>query len=63
MNLVPFLLAMLAGFAFIYVPVDGTFLAGLSTLLDVVGILTVIVFSSVIVVKAILILFNRNIGS
>jgi len=62
MGLVPFLLALLAGFALIRVPVDGTFLAGLNPILDIIGILTVIVFSVVIIIKAIMLLWNKEMG-
>ncbi|MBK5444791.1 hypothetical protein ACWF7H_01425 [Peribacillus butanolivorans] len=53
-----FFVAMLTGFAFIHLPVAGTIFSGLEPTLDVIGIVTVIVFAIVIIWKAVQALFK-----
>ncbi|MED4401753.1 hypothetical protein [Metabacillus fastidiosus] len=54
-----FLAAILSGFALIQVPIAGTFLASLAPFTTVVGLLTVLIFSLVIIYKGFRHLFNK----
>ncbi|MGG3891489.1 hypothetical protein [Metabacillus fastidiosus] len=54
-----FLAAILSGFALIQVPLAGTFLASLAPFTTVVGLLTVLIFSLVIIYKGVRHLFNK----
>ena len=54
-----FLAAILAGFALIEVPLAGTFLAALAPFTTVVGVLTVLLFSVVLIYKAVRYLFTK----
>ncbi|MDM5214421.1 hypothetical protein ACDZ29_13540 [Peribacillus sp. RS7] len=53
-----FFIAMLTGFAFIKLPVANTIFSGLETFLDVVGIVTVLIFAIAIIWKAAQALFK-----
>lgn len=50
--------ALLAGFALLRVSVGGTFLAGLAGVFHVIGLLAVIVFALVIIIKGLIVLFR-----
>ena len=54
-----FLSAILAGFALMRVNLAGTPLESLDSFFSLVGVLSVLVFSVVLIVKATLSLFNR----
>ncbi|MGM0873821.1 MAG: hypothetical protein ACQEWV_03300 [Bacillota bacterium] len=54
-----FLATILAGFALIKVPFDGTFLESVSPVATVVGILTVVVFSLVMIYDGVRSLFSK----
>ncbi|RID88685.1 hypothetical protein D1953_02925 [Peribacillus asahii] len=54
-----YFLALLAGFAFILLPVAGTIFAGLEPILAVIGIVVVLLFAVIIVWKALESLFKR----
>lgn len=54
-----FLSAILAGLALIYIPLTGTFLASLTPFVTTIGLLTVLVFSFVIIYKSLRHLFNK----
>jgi hypothetical protein len=54
-----FLASILAGFALINVPLAGTFLASLTPFTTVIGVLTVLIFSLVLVYKGVRYLFNK----
>ncbi|WP_110926420.1 hypothetical protein [Bacillus massiliglaciei] len=51
--------ALLSGFAFIRLPVEGTFLESLGEFFDILGIIIVIVFAVVIVWQALRAVFSR----
>ncbi|MDP1417694.1 hypothetical protein Q8G35_04645 [Peribacillus simplex] len=53
-----FFIAMLTGFAFIQLPVANTIFSGLETFLDVIGIVTVLIFAIAIIWKAAQALFK-----
>ncbi|AST92363.1 MULTISPECIES: hypothetical protein [Sutcliffiella] len=55
-----FLACILAGFALTRVPLTG-FLAPVEPLAFIVGVLTVLLFSSVLIFRGVVALFNRNI--
>ncbi|MGM7720986.1 hypothetical protein [uncultured Metabacillus sp.] len=55
-----YLAAILSGFALIKVPLAGTFLASIAPFTTVVGVLTVLVFSAVLIYKGIRYLFSNN---
>lgn len=59
MLLLPYLLAIVAGFVLLNAPIAGTFLAGIEPLLHVIGLLAVIVFSLVIIIYAVLNLLKK----
>lgn len=50
--------AMLAGFALLRVAVGGTFLVGLAGVFHIIGVLAVLVFAFVIIIKALIFLFK-----
>jgi hypothetical protein len=54
-----FLATILSGFALIRVPLDDTFLESVSPVTDIIGILTVIVFSLVLLYKGVKGLFSK----
>jgi hypothetical protein len=54
-----FLACILSGFALIRVPLDGTFLASLSPFTTVVGLLTVLIFSLLLIYKGVKYLFSK----
>jgi hypothetical protein len=54
-----FLAAILAGFALIEVPLTGTFLASIAPFTTVVGVLSVLIFSFVLIYKGVRYLFNK----
>jgi hypothetical protein len=54
-----FLATILAGFALIKFPLSGTFLASISPVTTVIGIITVLVFSLVIIYKGVRGLFSN----
>lgn len=54
-----FLAAILAGFALIRVPLEGTVLASIAPITSLIGLLAILVFSIVIVVKAVLGLIGK----
>jgi hypothetical protein len=54
-----FLAAILSGFALIRVPLADSFLESVSFVADIIGILTVLVFSLVLIYKGVRGLFNK----
>lgn len=54
-----FLATILSGFALIKVPLDVSFLKSVSLIADVIGILTVLVFSLVLIYKGVRTLFSK----
>ncbi|MFZ3590625.1 hypothetical protein ACOI1C_15585 [Bacillus sp. DJP31] len=54
-----FLAAVLSGFALILVPLAGTPLAGLATILGLIGIVVVIVFAIAIIFKGVKALLHK----
>ncbi|MGG3468659.1 hypothetical protein ABES02_14405 [Neobacillus pocheonensis] len=54
-----FLATILSGFALIRVPLDGSFLEGVSPVTDIIGFLTVIIFSLVLIYKGVKGLFSK----
>lgn len=60
-RLIHFMLAsILAGFALLRVPLAGTFLAGLEPIINLVGILTIVVFSLILIFKGIMALLGKG---
>ncbi|MDP4085892.1 MAG: hypothetical protein Q8934_14895 [Bacillota bacterium] len=53
------LASILAGFALLKVPLAGTFLAGLSPFIFLIGILTIVIFSLIIICKGVMALLNK----
>lgn len=49
-SLLPYLFAIIAGFALIKVEMGGTFLASLESAFDVIGLISVVVFSLVLII-------------
>ena len=54
------LASILAGFALLKVPLSGTFLAGLEPISNLTGILTVVVFSLVLIYKGLMTLLGKK---
>ncbi|MCU9612802.1 hypothetical protein OEV98_04470 [Caldibacillus lycopersici] len=54
-----FLAAILAGFALYRAPIAGSVLAGLEPVTSLIGLLAILVFSIVLIIKAILALLGR----
>lgn len=54
-----FLSAILAGFALIKVDLAGTPLSSLESIFTLIGVLSVLVFSVVLIFKALMALFNK----
>jgi hypothetical protein len=59
-SLLPYLFAILAGFALLRVPIGSTFLSSLEQVFDVVGVLAVLLFSIVLIIVAIQYLFKHK---
>jgi hypothetical protein len=49
-SLLPYLFAIIAGFALIRVPMNGTFLSSLEPAFDIIGLISVVLFSLVLVI-------------
>lgn len=54
-----FLAAILSGFALIKAPLTGSFLESISPVTDILGLLTVLVFSLVLIYKGVRGLFSK----
>ena len=54
------LASILAGFALLKVPLSGTFLAGLEPISNLTGILTIVVFSLVLIYKGLMTLLGKK---
>ena len=54
-----FLATILSGFALIKVPLAGSFLESVSPVTDILGILTILVFSLVLIYKGVRSLFQK----
>lgn len=50
---------LLAGYAFVAMPVSGTFLASVEPILDGIGVLSMILFSGTLVYKGVKTLVNK----
>ena len=60
-RLILFMLAsILAGFALLKVPLAGTFLAGLEPITNLIGILTIVIFSLILIFKGLMALLGKN---
>ena len=55
-----YFVCVLAGVALIWLPLQGTFLAGIGTVVHVIGILAVLVFALVLLYLGILSLLNKK---
>ncbi|MDT8858836.1 hypothetical protein N0O92_01250 [Alkalihalobacillus sp. MEB130] len=53
------LACILAGFALLQAPLAGTFLAGISPITSVIGILAILVFSLYLIIKGVLFIFRK----
>lgn len=53
------LASILAGFALLKVPLEGTFLAGLEPVTNIIGILTIVVFSLFLIFKGLMALLGK----
>jgi hypothetical protein len=54
------LASILAGFALLKVPLSGTFMAGLEPITNLIGILTVVIFSLVLIYKGLMALLGKK---
>jgi hypothetical protein len=54
-----FLASILAGFALVRMPLEGTFLASIEPFTTVVGVLAILVFSFVLIYNGVKSLFNK----
>ncbi|MEH6956205.1 hypothetical protein [Neobacillus drentensis] len=54
-----FLATILSGFALIRVPLDDSFLESISPVTDIIGILTILIFSLVLIYKGVKSLFTK----
>ncbi|ARK31950.1 hypothetical protein [Halalkalibacter krulwichiae] len=50
---------IIAGFALLRVSLNGTFLAGIEPITTIIGLITVILFSFVLIFNGVLVLFKR----
>ncbi|MFY4777326.1 hypothetical protein [Metabacillus sp. RGM 3146] len=53
------LASILAGFALLKAPIAGTFLAGISPVTNVIGLLAIVVFSLYLIYKGVMALFGK----
>ncbi|KQL32466.1 MULTISPECIES: hypothetical protein [Bacillaceae] len=53
------LASILAGFALLKVPLEGTFLAGLEQIINLIGILAIIIFSLFLIFKGLMALLGK----
>jgi hypothetical protein len=61
-SLLPYLFAIIAGFALIRVPMTDTFLESLEPAFDIIGLISVVVFAVVIIIAAFKYLLNHKVG-
>lgn len=54
-----YFVAILSGYALIKVPLTGSFLAGITPITNILGILTVLVFALVLIYKGVKSLFSK----
>ncbi|WP_419961949.1 hypothetical protein [Psychrobacillus sp. BM2] len=52
--------SILAGFALLKVPLEGTFLAGLEPFTNIIGILAIVIFSLVLLYKGLMALLGKK---
>lgn len=53
------LASILAGFALLKVPLEGTFLAGLEQIINLIGILAIVMFSLFLIFKGLMALLGK----
>ncbi|MFB5088490.1 hypothetical protein PGC35_15000 [Psychrobacillus sp. PGGUH221] len=53
------LASILAGFALLKVPLEGTFLAGLEQIINLIGILAIVIFSLFLIFKGLMALLGK----
>lgn len=53
------LASILAGFALLKVPLSGTFLSGIEPITDLIGLLTMLIFSLVLIYKGLMALLGK----
>jgi hypothetical protein len=54
------LASIIAGFSLLKVPLSGTFLSGIEPVTDIIGILTVVVFSLILIYKGLWSLLGKS---
>lgn len=54
-----YFICILSGFALIHVSVASTFITGLGSILNLIGVLAVIVFAIVLIIHGVVVLFRR----
>ncbi|TDL34228.1 hypothetical protein E2R51_00485 [Jeotgalibacillus sp. S-D1] len=54
------LAGIIAGFALIAVPLAGTFLAGLASIITLIGIIAVVLFSLILIIKVLIALLDKK---
>ena len=58
-SLISYLFAVLAGFGLLHAPISGSFLGSLTPVFDVIGLLSVVIFSLVLIYKGIVAFINE----